>query len=304
MKKSVFLGTLSLLLAAFFWGTTFVAQDVGMDFVGPFTFQSVRSFVGCFFLFPITLVLDYFKFKKGIIKKENKLNCKSTIIGGICCGIVLSIAACFQQFGIKYSTVGKAGFITALYVIFVPLCSIFLKKKVRPIVFISAFLALIGLYLLCMTESFSLSLGDTLLLICAISYTAHIIVIDKFSIDTDPIKMSCIQFFVAGVIAAFVMFIFEKPSLEQIYTSAFPILYAGILSSGVAYTLQIVGQKYTEPTIASLLMSLESVFAVLSGAVVLNEIPSISETFGCIILFLAIILAQLPSKKSKKNANI
>lgn len=300
MKRKTLLGTFSLFIAAFIWGTAFVAQDVGMEYVDPFTFQSVRSFVGGLFLLPVILIADCLKSKRSDFKTPTTSNNKATLIGGICCGVVLSVAACFQQFGIKFSSVGKAGFITALYVIFVPLCSIFLKKKVRPIVFISAFLAAIGLYLLCMTESFSLSFGDTLLLICALSYTGHIIVIDKFSQQADCIKLSCIQFFTAGIISAVPMFIFERPNLGQIIAAALPILYAGVFSSGIAYTLQIVGQKYTEPTIASLVMSLESVFAVLAGAVLLSQIPSVSETFGCVILFIAIILAQLPARSKSK----
>lgn len=296
MRKQGFLGAFSLFVAAFIWGTAFVAQDAGMDFIEPFTFQAVRSYIGGFFLLIIIYIRDSLKKLKPKFKEEKKPDNKTTFIGGICCGFVLTVAACFQQFGIKYSTVGKAGFITALYVIFVPLCSLFFKKKVRPIVFVSAFLAVVGLYLLCMVESFSLSFGDTLLLICAFSYTAHIIVIDMFSPNTDPIKLSCIQFFVAGLLATVLMFIFEKPNVEAILKATGPLLYTGVLSSGIAYTLQIIGQKYTEPSIASLMMSLESVFAVLAGAVVLSQIPTVYETAGCLILFLAIVIAQLPAK--------
>lgn len=295
MRKQGFLGALSLFIAAFIWGTAFVAQDAGMDFIEPFTFQAVRSFIGGIFLLIIIHIRDLFK--KGQPQPENKPNKRATFVGGICCGIVLTVAACFQQFGIKYSTVGKAGFITALYVIFVPLCSLFFGKKVRPIIFVSAFLGTIGLYMLCMVESFSLSLGDTLLLICAFSYTAHIIVIDKFSPNADCIKLSCIQFFVAGIFATILMFIFEKPNIEAILKATGPLLYTGVLSSGIAYTLQIIGQKHTEPAVASLMMSLESVFAVLAGAVVLGQIPTFFETLGCLILFTAIIIAQIPPRK-------
>ncbi len=297
MRKQSFLGAFSLFVAAFIWGTAFVAQDAGMDFIEPFTFQAVRSYIGGIFLLIIIYIRDSFKKFKPQFKEETKPDNKATFIGGICCGFVLTVAACFQQFGIKYSTVGKAGFITALYVIFVPLCSLFFGRKVRPIIFVSAFLGTVGLYLLCMAESFSLSLGDTLLLICAFSYTAHIIVIDKFSPNADCIKLSCVQFFVAGVLATVLTFIFEKPSLEAILKTTGPLLYTGVLSSGIAYTLQIIGQKHTEPAVASLMMSLESVFAVLAGAVVLAQIPTVYEAVGCLILFLAIVIAQIPPKK-------
>lgn len=297
MRKQGFLGALSLFIAAFIWGTAFVAQDTGMDYIEPFTFQAVRSFIGSLFLLIIIYIRDSFKKFKPELLEETKPDSKATFIGGIYCGIVLTVAACFQQFGIKYSTVGKAGFITALYVIFVPLCSLFFKKKVRPIIFVSVFLATVGLYLLCMVESFSLSFGDTLLLICAFSYTAHIIVIDKFSPKADCIKLSCVQFFVAGILATILMFIFETPNIEAILKATGPLLYTGVLSSGIAYTLQIIGQKYTEPAVASLMMSLESVFAVLAGAVVLTQIPTIYESAGCLILFLAIVIAQIPPRK-------
>ena len=300
MKTQGFLGILSLFVAAFIWGTAFVAQDSGMNYIEPFTFQAVRSFIGGLFLLIVICIRDSFKKQNAEHTKTSNENKKATYIGGVCCGIVLTVAACFQQFGIKYSTVGKAGFITALYVIFVPLCHLFSGKKVRPIVFVSAFLATVGLYLLCMVESFSLSFGDTLLLICAFSYTAHILVIDKFSPNADCIKLSCVQFFIAGLLATILMFIFEKPNIEAILNATFPLLYTGVLSSGIAYTLQIIGQKHTEPAVASLMMSLESVFAVLAGAVVLAQIPTIYESAGCLILFLAIVIAQIPPKKKEK----
>lgn len=297
MKRQKFLGPLSLFIAALIWGTAFVAQDKGMDYIEPFTFQAVRSFIGGIFLLIIIYIRDSFKKYKREPIKDEKTDNKATFIGGVCCGAVLTVAACLQQFGIKYSTVGKAGFITSLYVIFVPFCSLFFKKKIRPIIFVSAFLASAGLYLLCMTESFSLSFGDTLLLICAFSFTAHIIVIDRFSPKADCIKLSCVQFFTVGVLATILMFVFEKPSLQAILDATGPLLYTGVLSSGIAYTLQIIGQKHTEPAIASLLMSLESIFAVLAGAVILSQIPTLSEAFGCIILFVAIIIAEFPPRK-------
>ena len=299
MRKQGFLGALSLFVAAFIWGTAFVAQDAGMDYVEPFTFQAVRSFIGSFFLLIIIYIRDSFKKFKPQIKEETKPDKKATFMGGIYCGIVLTVAACFQQFGIKYSTVGKAGFITALYVIFVPLCSLFFGKKVRPIIFVSAFLGTVGLYMLCMAESFSLSLGDTLLLICAFSYTAHIIVIDRFSPKADCIKLSCIQFFVAGILATILMFIFERPDIVAILKATGPLLYTGVLSSGIAYTLQIIGQKHVEPAIASLILSLESVVSVLAGWLILHEMLTGRELIGCLLMFVAVIMVQLPKINKK-----
>ncbi len=298
MIKKRYIGNLLLLIAAIIWGSAFVAQREGMDFIGPFTFQAVRSFLGSAFLLPIIFSLDKLKKKNGSFRKANT---KSLIIGGILCGTALTVAACFQQVGIMYTTVGKAGFLTALYVIMVPIVSIFFKKKVSPVIWGCVGLAVVGLYLLCMTESLKLSLGDTLVLICALCFTAHIMIIDHFILKVDGVKLACLQFFVSGILSSVLMFVFEKPDINAILNAWFPLVYTGILSSGVAYTLQIVGQKYTQPTMASLIMSLESVFAVLTGMIIPPfEIPSLRETFGCIIMFTAIVLAQVPLPKRKK----
>ena len=298
MIKKRYIGNLLLLIAAIIWGSAFVAQREGMDFIGPFTFQAVRSFLGSAFLLPIIFSLDKLKKKNGSFKKANT---KSLIIGGILCGAALTVAACFQQVGIMYTTVGKAGFLTALYVIMVPIVSIFFKKKVSPVIWGCVGLAVVGLYLLCMTDSLKLSLGDTLVLICALCFTAHIMIIDHFILKVDGVKLACLQFFVSGILSSVLMFVFEKPDINAILNAWFPLVYTGILSSGVAYTLQIVGQKYTQPTMASLIMSLESVFAVLTGMIIPPfEIPSLRETFGCIIMFTAIVLAQVPLPKRKK----
>ena len=228
---------------------------------------------------------------------EQKGDRKPLILGGVCCGVMLCIASNFQQFGISFTTVGKAGFITAMYILIVPILGLFMKKRVGAKVWLGVVLATIGLYMLCMTsEAFSLSKGDFLVLICAVFFSLHILIIDYFSPKCDGVRMSCIQFFVCGIICMVLAFIFETPSLRAILSGWLPILYAGVLSCGVAYTLQIVGQKNMDPTVASLILSLESVFSVLAGWVILHQTLSMRELLGCVLMFLAIILAQLPEK--------
>ena len=299
MINKRYLGNAMLLLAAIIWGSAFVAQRDGMAYVGPFTFQAVRSFLGSLFLLPIILFSDKFKKKSNTYKKTDT---KSLIIGGILCGAALTVAACFQQVGILYTTVGKAGFLTALYVIMVPVVSVFFRKKVSPVIWLCVVLAVVGLYLLCMTESLRLSLGDSLVLICAVCFTAHIMIIDHFVLKVDGVKLACLQFFVSGILSCVLMFAFEEPNISAILSAWLPIAYTGILSSGIAYTLQIVAQKHTQPTMASLIMSLESVFAVLTAMILPpHEMLSTREVLGCIIMFVAIVLAQIPFEKGKKS---
>lgn len=300
MRKEQMKNSLLLLLTAFIWGVAFVAQSVGGEAVGCFTFNGVRSLIGAIVLIPVIFFLDGQKKKELGEEKflEQKGDKKTLILGGICCGVMLCIASNFQQFGISFTTVGKAGFITAMYILIVPIFGLFMKKKVGAKVWIGVVLATIGLYMLCMTsESFSLSKGDFLVLICALFFSLHILIIDYFSPRVDGVRMSCIQFFVCGVISTAIAFVTESPSLHSILSGWLPILYAGVLSCGVAYTLQIVGQKNMDPTVASLILSLESVFSVLAGWVILNQTLSGREILGCILMFLAIILAQLPEKQ-------
>lgn len=280
--------SLLLLLTAFIWGAAFVAQSVGGEAVGCFTFNGVRSLIGALVLLPVIWLMD-------AKKKEDQ---KTLIMGGICCGVMLCIASNFQQFGISFTTVGKAGFITAMYILIVPILGLFMKKKAGLQVWLGVVLAVMGLYLLCMTsESFSLSKGDFLVLICAGFFSLHILIIDYFSPKVDGVRMSCIQFLVCGILSMVMAFIFETPEVSVILSGWLPILYAGVLSCGVAYTLQIVGQKNMDPTVASLILSLESVFSVLAGWLILNQTLSLRELSGCVLMFLAIILAQLPQKK-------
>jgi drug/metabolite transporter (DMT)-like permease len=232
--------------------------------------------------------------------KADKEQKNSLLTAGIACGIVLAAGSMFQQLGIMQTTTGKAGFITALYVILVPILAIFLGRKTRLIVWLAACIALAGFYFLSFAgESWILQEGDLYLLICAVLFAVHILVIDHFSF-VDGVRMSCLQFFVAGVICMVGMFLFEKPDMHAILDAALPILYAGCLSSGEGYTLQIVGQKDADPTVASMLLSLESVFAALSGFVLLNQRMAMHEIFGCILIFIAVIAAQYPEKKKKE----
>lgn len=290
---------LLLLLTAMIWGAAFVAQSVSMDYVGPFTFLCTRSILGGVVLLPVIAVMGKRKQEKSAEKSENR---RILFLGGICCGIMLFIGSALQQVGIQYTTAGKAGFITAMYMVLVPICGLFFGKRPGGKTWAAVVVALVGMYLLCLYGSGiqNLSKGDLLEMLCALGFTAHILVIDHFSPEVDGVKMSCIQFFVCGILAGIFMLILETPSWESIRAAAMPILYAGILSSGVGYTLQIVAQKDTQPTVASLLMSLESVFSLIFGWILLKEAMSGVELLGCVLMFAAIIWVQLPEKKKMR----
>ncbi len=264
-----------------------------MDYVGPFTFTCVRSVIGGLVLLPCISLLSRLNGQT----EKNSAGSKKLIPGGICCGLALCLASCFQQFGILYTSVGKAGFLTAFYIIIVPVLGLFFGRKCGPFVWVGVLLALAGLYFLCMTESLRLGTGDILVFICACLFSIHILVIDYFTPYVDGVKMSCIQFFVCGAVSGIAMLIFEKPELPQLFAAWKPILYAGVLSSGAGYTLQIVGQKDMNPTVASLILSLESVVSVLAGMLLLNQHLTSREILGCILMSAAIILAQLPQKE-------
>lgn len=318
MNKTQIKNSLLLLLTATIWGTAFVAQSVGMDYVEPFTFTFARSIIGGIVLIPCIWFLRWLKERENKVSATtaegvsdvtsgNVMGTKRTLItkvewvGGIFCGLALCAASNFQQIGISFTTVGKAGFITALYVVIVPIMGLFFKKRVSFVVWICVVLSVVGLYLLCMTEgSLTLAYGDLLVLICAILFSIHIMVIDYFSPKGDGVVMSCIQFFVCGIVSGIIMLFVETPSIENMMAAAMPILYAGVLSSGVAYTLQIVGQKDMNPTVASLILCLESVVSALAGWLILNEALTTRELFGCVLMFAAIVLAQLPMPMKKK----
>ncbi|SCZ79446.1 DMT family transporter [Acidaminobacter hydrogenoformans] len=304
MKKKMS-GELMLMLTALIFGVSFVAQRAGMAHVGPFTFNGIRSLIGTVVLIPVMVLMD--RQKKADVPAEvtdAKASKKNLLVGGLWCGLVVFISSSLQQAGMIYTTAGKAGFITALYIVIVPILGLFLKKKVRPILWVSVLLATAGLYLLSVKEGFSIGWGDFLILLSAVGLSVHIILIDHFSPKTDPVKLTSLQFLVSGVISLPFMFTFETVSWAGIMDSKIPILYAGVLSCGVAYTLQTIAQKRTEPTVTSLILSMESVIALIAGILILGESISVRETMGSIILFSGILLAQLPGDLKFLEARI
>lgn len=299
MNKFVLRQSLLLLLTATIWGIAFVAQSVGMDYIGPFTFNAVRNLIGAVVLIPCIGALK----KPGSVNdhvdgQEAEKGHRTLLLGGVSCGVLLFVASNLQQLGIQYTTVGKAGFITAMYIVLVPILGVFLKKKVGGRVWAAVVIAVAGLYMLCMTDgSFSLQKGDLLVLACALAFSVHILTVDYFAPKVDGVKMSCIQFFVCGVLSGIFMFLFEAPDMALILQAWVPVLYAGVLSCGVAYTLQILGQKGMNPTVASLILSLESVVSVIAGWAILDQKLTGRELLGCALMFGAIILVQLPERK-------
>lgn len=285
-------GNALLLLAAFIWGIAFVAQRASMDYVGPFAFLFARSVLGGLVLIPCIFLMDRLTPEEEREKKR-QMPKKPLLLGGICCGCVLFLASGLQQYGILYTTVGKAGFITALYIIIIPFLQIFTGQRIRQRLWFSVALAVVGMYFLCITEGGAISAGDFLELLCAVAFACYILVIDHFSPQVDGVRMSCIQFFVCAVLAGGSMLLAEPVSPAAMVQAWLPIVYAGVLSSGVGYTLQILAQKDTAPVVASLLMSMESVFAMLAGWVLLGQALSPKEMLGCGLVFVGIILAQL-----------
>lgn len=287
--------SLLLIIVAMIWGTAFVAQSKGMDYVEPFTYCAMRMLLGGAMLIPVIMVLDAKRSKEE--RQRIRENRKTQVLGGLCCGVAICVSSMFQQFGVKDTTVGKASFITALYIVIVPVISIFLKKHVSNLAAVSVVLAVAGFYLLCINKASGIGIGDLLVLVCAFGFSTHIIIIDYFSPRVDGVRMACMQFLVCGIISLVGMFLFENPSLEAIWNCRLEIGYSGVMSCGVAYTLQIIAQKDVNPTVASLLMSLESVFGAIAGYFILGETFSKRQFAGCVIIFAAVILAQIPEKK-------
>ncbi|MBE5884132.1 MAG: DMT family transporter [Lachnospiraceae bacterium] len=298
MRNNTTRNSFLLFLTACIWGMAFVSQSKGMDYMHPFTFNGVRALIGALVLFIYLIV------KRKIAGNAAKpIEWGVTLRAGIWCGLALTVASTLQQFGIKYTTVGKAGFITTLYIIFVPLAGIFLKRKVSAIVWMAAGMAAVGMYLLCMTESLTLGTGDIMVFLCAIVFAAHIMIIDYYAPKTDGVIVSCIQFTVCGVVCGIGAILVGEPTLAQLSEGLGTLLYAGVLSCGVAYTLQIVGQKGVNPTIAALIMSLESVVATVSGYIAYkigflktDQTLTPRQIAGCVIVFVAVILVQLPKE--------
>ena len=291
------------LLAALIWGTAFVAQDVCADVIDTFTFNALRSYVAVIVLLIIIKIFDRVqkKEKPQLTPEEKKESRRQLIIGGVCCGIALGIASNFQQAGIQAGTdVGKASFITALYVVLVPIFGLFFKRKVKLPVWIAVVLSVAALYLLCIKGEFRLAAGDFLILVCAICFAIHILVIDHFTATVDGIKLSCMQFLVAGIISTVCMILFSHPDWHAVWQCALPILYVGVFSSGGAYTLQILAQKGSNPTVVTILLSMESVFGAISGAIILHQRMTGRELLGCVLMFAAVILAQLDFSRKKE----
>ncbi len=290
MNKSAF-NNLLLLTTAFIWGAGFVGQRAGMEFIEPLTFNCVRSFLGAFSLL---LLIIIFKIKKGPNKKMNKWEERRYMFkAGILCGIALFFASSIQQMGMVYTSASKAGFISSMYIIIVPIISVFLKRKIPPAIWLGVALGGAGLYFLCAKDGISnMGAGDILIMVSAVLYSVHILMIDYFAPKVDSVKLSCVQFFVVGLVSIMPVFALENPNIEGIIECKWALLFTGVVSCGIAYTLQIIGQKNTNPAVASLILSFESVFAVLTGYLILHEVLTLKEILGCILMFAAVIVAQ------------
>lgn len=304
MKGKVFRSELFLVITAIIWGTSFVAQRIGMEHIGPFTFTAIRFLIGGLSLTSVILLMAKIgrkdNLKDQLQEDKEERSKKDLLMGGLACGVALFLGISFQQNGLQYTTAGKAGFITALYIVLVPILGFFLKKKAGKTVWIGLSLAVIGLYLLCVTEDFTIARGDLIVLIGTIFWAIHILIIDYFIPKVDGLKMSCIQFFTAGILSLIMSLFTETLELNAIINSIRPILYTGIVVVGIAYTFQILGQKGTDPTVSAIILSMESVFAVISGMILLKEVMSTKEIIGCILMFAAVIVTQIkPSKEEK-----
>ena len=302
-----FRGSILLFLTAFIWGTAFVAQKSGMDLVSPLMFNGIRTLIGGIVLVPVIALMSR-KSRPDASEKSSSGDRRTLLIGGICCGFCLMAAGGIQQVGLCYTTAGKSGFITALYVILVPLFGLFIKKRIRPIFWACVAASAVGLYLLCIPADGgfgAINKGDLITMLCAVLFAFHILVIDHFSPKVDGVKLSCIQFFFAGIVTLILApFLdpamgFALPSAGDVFACWFPIFYSGVMSCGIAYTLQIVAQADVDPTIASMILCLESVFSVLAGAVSLGEGMGLREIIGCVLMFAAILVAQLPEKEER-----
>lgn len=293
-------GSLMLAFATVIWGTAFVFQEEAAKYIGSFTLNCFRSIVGALVLIPVALIMKNIRVKKTGIPE--KLITKSSIVGGICCGTALAIAANLQQLGIVLNAdlaagdSGKAGFITAMYIIFVPVVAVFGGRKLRFSVIAAVLVGVLGLYFISVKDGFTVATGDILLLLCAIAFTGHIMVIDHFTTRADGVTLSMLQFATAAVLSGVLMLTMETDTLSvsNLLNAAIPILFCGVMSSGVAYTLQIIGQKYSEATVASLIMSLESLFAMIAACIFYSKLPTVREAIGCALMMVAIFIVETP----------
>jgi len=297
------LNNILLLTTAFIWGAGFVGQRAGMEFIEPLTFNCARSFLGAFSLLFLIII---FKIKKGPNKKMNKWEERRYMFkAGILCGLALLFASSIQQIGMVYTTASKAGFISSMYIIIVPLISVFLGRKFPPAIWLGVILGALGLYFLCADDAggsaSNMGFGDILIMISAVLYSIHILIIDHYAPKVDSVKLSCVQFFAVGLVSLIPVFMFENPTIEGLIECKWPLLFTGVVSCGIAYTLQIIAQKNTNPALASLLLSFESVFAVLTGYLILHEVLSLREILGCILMFAAVLAAQIKSPGSSSK---
>ena len=285
------------LLTAMIWGTAFVAQSVGAEYMGAFTFNTARAVIAFLFLLGLCGVMSLLRRRGG--KRSMTRSRRDLVTGGLCCGTALAVASYFQQKGLETTTAVKAGFVTALYIVLVPIIGRALGRRVPRTVWFSVALAVAGLYCLCMNESMTMTVGDLFLLACALCFSVQILVVDHFSQRVDGVELSCVQFLVMAVLSAFGMATETLPPLADLSAYLWPVLYVGVFSSGVAYTLQILSQKDADPAVVSLLMSLESVFATIAGVLILRDHMSGREYLGCFLMLAAVILAQLPDRRAK-----
>ena len=305
MNRSSFFHNGCAILTAMIWGFAFVTQSMGAVSVGPFTVNAVRSVIAVIFLAFLTVFLRKRRGETWAKSLEkNPCYLRDLLVGGVCCGTALTIATNLQQKGIETTTSGKAGFLTAMYIVLVPLFGLVMKKRVGRSVWLGVAAAVAGLYFLCIQEGFTVAAGDFYIMLCAVFFAVQILLVDHFVVNVDSVELSLVQFFTVAVISAVFMVTMEKPEIASIQAAIWPLLYLGVFSSGIAYTLQIVAQKGSNPTVISILMSLESVFAVIGGALFLKDQLSAREYFGCLLMLAAVVLAQLPDKKdSAKTAD-
>lgn len=291
MDRKGWTGSFALLLAAMIWGGSFVAQAKGLELMPPIAYNGVRLMIGTVVLLPVVLLRR--KFQADQLPPLNRKN----VLGSMLCGVFLAVASSVQQFGLQFTTAGKSAFVTTLYVVFVPLIGLFFKKRIGLRGWIGTCMAAVGLFFLCVTEELSINRGDVITLFCAITFAFHILAVDRFSPQTDGLELSMIQFCTAGVLCLTYTMFMERVTAAQIISCRWMLLYSGVLSCGIAYTAQVIGQQHTPPALASLLMCLESVFAALFGWMILGEVLSGREWLGCILMFSAIVISQLPARK-------
>ena len=299
MRKFFSRSNLLLILASIIWGCAFVAQNVGMNYIGPWTFSTIRFLIAGFSLLAIIPILD--KRRTHVIRPKTKEEKQKLLLGSVLCGLALSVGSIVQQIAMLTVPVAKAGFLTTLYVLFVPIITLLFGKKIPLKVWIGIAMALFGLYLLSMAGNLSLGIGEIFLILAAFLFAIHIIIIGHFSTRVDPVRLSCGQLLIGGFATVIPMIVIERPTIVSILAAYIPLLYTGIFSSCVAYTLQIFAQKEANPTIAGMLLSLESVFAALAGYLILNQVLNTRELIGCVLIFIAIVIAQLPDRRDMVN---